>query len=373
MELNLAECEQLASQCNLTILDSVFRSKIPFASADLATLQKSIIIMEELTAKLSLSLEEFKVAHDSQEEVEEQPIYSQEEVNIAIGHDNEEQPTHDSQEEVDESHLEARDIDSEELKEVNESQLQEAASYSKIEIEQLLVYKESLIQYDCQDQLYIVHPSLARKIITKLGELIPMDTSHDEGAIEVINGYKFEWDLVQECGKRKILSIAYSFDGGKVTTKDLTVDRTVFNDVALRVTPTLGTLYLLRNMHPVIDAIGVLASTKEKFLILMQVLLKSYSSHSKKSENLYDTIRSPECPISRRKSILAYYKGLCSEHKIEDDHIIYVYASPKECHSNPQNIAVRGVAVAKRKEKFAVATIPEDSVSGGIIKKIVRN
>ena len=363
---SLIRCEELAARCNLDIFDSVFNSPIPFASGDIATFQRSIIIMHELLSLEEKVACEGEVASDSEGEVasdSEGEVASDSEGEVAS--DSEGGVPRDREGEV------ARDSEGE-----VSCNSEEQSAHLKGQIEELFIYKEGLIQYDCKDQLYIVHPSLARKVIAKLGSMIPMDASRDERAIEVINGYKFEWDLVHECGRKKFLSVAYLFEGGKVTTMDLVVEHVVSYDVVLRATPILGTLYLLRNLHPVIDVVGVLTSANidEKFLILMQISLKSYQSHKKKSENLHDIITAPECPKSKRRSVLAYYKGLCSaKYKIQDNHILYVYASPKEMHLRPHEFAVQGIAVAKKEEKFAVATIPEDSISGRMIKTIVAN
>lgn len=98
----------------------------------------------------------------------------------------------------------------------------------------------------------------------------------------------------------------------------------------LRTCPIVNHIYLLRSCHHVIDVIGVLEECNEniKYLVVMQISLREYRLHEKKSDDLFSIITAPECSKSLQLSIYQYYKQLCSGHGIRDN-IIYTYVSPK--------------------------------------------
>ena len=194
------------------------------------------------------------------------------------------------------------------------------------EVEQLFVYKQRLVQCNSKGELYVVYPSLSRKIIKKLETLVPIDDSRDKRFNQVVQGYLFEWNFIHDTVKKQILYVHY-FYNDHCTFKSFKAHQYLELSIHVpwRMAPAIGTLYLLRHKHS-IDAIRYLECNedREMYLLLIQISLSPYKSHRTKSGHLHNTITVPKCLKSKGCSIYNYYKRLCPS--IEDKNIVYVYS-----------------------------------------------
>ena len=98
-----------------------------------------------------------------------------------------------------------------------------------------------------------------------------------------------------------------------------------------------GYMYHLRSGHPAIDSVCVaLTESEEKFLLLLQVSLSSYSEHLSKAVDIRRGVTKQERKSveeilpqqSASTSIAQYYQYLGGN--IDNDRVMYVYISPKE-------------------------------------------
>ena len=95
-------------------------------------------------------------------------------------------------------------------------------------------------------------------------------------------------------------------------------------------------IYHLRAKHPAIDGVCVAEEDQsEKYLLLLQVSLNTYKQHLSKGNDIKKSVESLEEQFGRM-SIAGYYQKLGGD--IGDDKVIYVYVSPKETKSDPNDI-----------------------------------
>lgn len=152
---------------------------------------------------------------------------------------------------------------------------------------------ENLIMIENENIIKPSHAVISRPIMNYMIDNIPMDASRDDRIIPIILGYRFEWDFIHSC-KKKSIAINYYLNGQVPVSLTLDVQVMEVMLIALKFTPRVGTLYLLRDRHPVIDAIGVLKSDGFVYLILLQLSLQEYSKHESKSQDIFKFIKSPE-------------------------------------------------------------------------------
>ena len=95
-------------------------------------------------------------------------------------------------------------------------------------------------------------------------------------------------------------------------------------------------LYHLRPGHPAIDAVCLTSNTrnradKSNYLLLIQVSLSKYAFHKNKAIDIRETVVKPEKDIAAL-SVAQFYLDLAKKgnHEIEEDHVVYIYASPEE-------------------------------------------
>lgn len=101
-----------------------------------------------------------------------------------------------------------------------------------------------------------------------------------------------------------------------------------------------GYMYHLRPGHPAIDGVCVASIKSEKYLLLLQVSLCSYSNHLSKASDIRLEVTKQERKLAEElklptasTSIAQYYQHLGG--KITEEKVIYVYISPKE--TDPPN------------------------------------
>ena len=100
-------------------------------------------------------------------------------------------------------------------------------------------------------------------------------------------------------------------------------------------------LYHLRPFHPVVDAVGYTEDSKgNKWLLLIQVSLSTYSDHKSKASNLLDPLKGPERDIHIQRGAdpvnnwIDYYRGcIVNETERTEAKVMYIYISPEEFFS----------------------------------------
>ena len=91
-------------------------------------------------------------------------------------------------------------------------------------------------------------------------------------------------------------------------------------------------IYHLRSGHPAIDGVCVAKEVSgQRYLLLLRISLSCYKDHSSKDIHIWESVVSPE-KEHRSASVVEYYRNLCFG-DIADDHVIYVYVSPKETNA----------------------------------------
>lgn len=146
-----SQMETIAAQATMNIFDAIFSKTDSFSSQDKSTFQLSIIEMEKLLQDEVHASNEVSVIVDQESEAEES------EASVIV---------------------------------VEKSDRQDETSASDQDvflIQQLFAYKERLIHFDSEMRLCAVYPSLLRKVILRLGSLIPMDASWDERVNHIVN------------------------------------------------------------------------------------------------------------------------------------------------------------------------------------------
>lgn len=103
-------------------------------------------------------------------------------------------------------------------------------------------------------------------------------------------------------------------------------------DTLLRGSLTTGRMYHLHRYHPAIDGVGVLKTDSTKYLVLLQVSLSPYRSHSSKHQDIV----AKKVP-SIEKSIISYYRELG---EIPEDRVIYVYVSLNQLHEESSSLDI---------------------------------
>jgi hypothetical protein len=152
----------------------------------------------------------------------------------------------------------------------------------------------------------------------------------------IIDGYYFKHAI---CTSIESLDVAYSKkDEAPAQQSDL--DTVVFKfksyvshaESNLPVRGLLdGVLYCLRPCHPVIDAVAYIEMAESPWLVLIQVSLSDYKSHSSKLCDLKNSLTGVEKSFNNSpNSWLDYYRSFIPESKREDCKCVYVYVSPKE-------------------------------------------
>ena len=99
---------------------------------------------------------------------------------------------------------------------------------------------------------------------------------------------------------------------------------------------SLSCLHHLRPGHPAIDAVCLTKNNRNptddnNYLLLIQVSLSTHSSHNSKAADIRKAVARPEKDIAA-VSVAQFYLDLAEKenYKIEENHVVYVYASPKE-------------------------------------------
>jgi hypothetical protein len=152
----------------------------------------------------------------------------------------------------------------------------------------------------------------------------------------IIDEYYFERAI---CTSIDRLDVAYS-KKDKAPAEQSDLDTVVFKfkshvshaETNLPVRGLLdGVLYYLRPCHPVIDAVAYIEMAESPWLVLIQVSLSDYKSHSSKLCDLKNSLTGVEKSLNNGpNSWLEYYRSFIPESKREDCKCVYVYVSPKE-------------------------------------------
>lgn len=172
-----------------------------------------------------------------------------------------------------------------------------------------MFYKK--INNDTQFLVQCAMPCL-RMFLDEISQKVTRDRSLAE--FPVVYGFLYE---AQCFSTLAVLTVKV----GKDELKSFTVSGVLDCD-RVTVMP-IGMVYHLTYTYPVIDGVGYLKAlgSENLSLVFIQVSISPYTQHKTKLIDLFDHA-APEDP---NKSILQYYKELCSE-SIQET--LYVYVSP---------------------------------------------
>ena len=173
-------------------------------------------------------------------------------------------------------------------------------------------------------------PGLYEKLVTKLKDNFM--TASIDSAIRhspILQGYVFEGKFLStpRLNDLSVTVIAQSQDATTFTF-DVTPANFQLSQPLAQLLP--GQIHHLRVEHPAIDAVcyATERSSKEWFLLLIQVSLRSYEDHASKGIDLHKCVVGAEKKFAGAVSVANYYSNQLTT-TITDDHVAYIYASPK--------------------------------------------
>lgn len=140
------------------------------------------------------------------------------------------------------------------------------------------------------------------------------------------------------------------------------------------VTSTLidNKVYHLHERHPAIDGVCVAQekTTKQRYLLLMQVSLSTYENHNSKGIDITKSVTWPESAF-KNTSVAKYYANLCD---VEEDHVIYLYISPRKLDADrsvfTQECDGAETGLNKVSNKYWYGFVKADSDAATLIKTI---
>jgi hypothetical protein len=217
--------------------------------------------------------------------------------------------------------------------------------------------------------LELNYPTLYNVLCSKICSIAKVNKFYYDNP--TVQGYVFEAVFLQTC---KTLEVeAREIKEGQLVDERTKKKFTIKHFQACDVIPTKlrdSCLYELPKGHPAIDAVGIFEYGGEKFLVMIQVSISTYSTHDSKFQDIYGNLKG-----QTNKSIQQYYFNLADN----IHHCVYLYLSGKEVCSESDvltptlsSLKLRSGKELNKRVNCFVGIAERDSITHEAIKKALK-